>query len=260
MTMAFDISIVLCTYNRADMLEDSLRSWQLVVQGNRKVEFIVVDNASTDATRNVVEKFAGAFPGVLRYEYEQQPGLSCARNRGIEAARGPIIAFVDDDIYFDAHWLQEIVAAFERHPDVHCIGGKSIPTFEGEKPNWLTESMLQFYGSTLSGDNDRLMVFPEHPFGVNMAFRQEVFGEIGGFRTDLGRIKNSLLSNEEKDMFHRVAAAGFKVFYARGRCSAAPRAWGAAPAGLALETGILAGHIERNLRSVHSRAFALGLM
>ena len=99
-------------------------------------------------------------------------------------------------------------------PDVHCVGGKSIPTFEGEKPDWLTEPMLQFYGSTLSGDSDRLMVFPEHPFGVNMAFRREVFDTVGGFRTDLGRVKNSLLSNEEKDMFHRVAAAGFRVFYA----------------------------------------------
>ena len=183
------------------------------------------------------------FPGLLRYEHEQQAGLSFARNRGIEAARGSIIAFVDDDIYFDARWLVEIVAAFERHPDVHCVGGKSIPTFEGEKPDWLTESMLQFYGSTLSGDSDRLMVFPEHPFGVNMAFRREVFDKVGGFRTDLGRVKNSLLSNEEKDMFHRVAAAGFRVFYASRALLQHRVPAERLQAGLAPETGILAGHI-----------------
>ena len=86
--MAFDISIVLCTYNRADMLEDSLRSWHQVEQGNSQVEFIVVDNASTDSTRSVVEKFVAAFPGKLRYEYEKQAGLSFARNRGIDSGNG----------------------------------------------------------------------------------------------------------------------------------------------------------------------------
>jgi glucosyl-dolichyl phosphate glucuronosyltransferase len=212
--MGCDISIVLCTYNRAGMLGDSLRSWSQVVQRGRKVEFIVVDNASTDATRSVVEGFVAGFPGPLRYVHEKQAGLSFARNRGIEVAAGRIVAFVDDDIYFDAAWLEEILAAFDNNPDIHCVGGKSIPNFEGEKPDWLTESMLQFYGSTLSGDSDRLMVFPEHPFGVNMAFRREVIDTVGRFRTDLGRVKNSLLSNEEKDMFHRVNAAGYRVWYA----------------------------------------------
>ena len=196
------------------MLEDTLSSWLSVDQGSAQVEFIVVDNASTDATPDVVEKFQSDFPNRLRYVHEKKVGLSNARNRGIKEASGPIIAFVDDDIYFDSLWLQKMLDAFREHPEVHCVGGNTIPIFEIEKPAWLTDSELKCYGSTLSGDRDRLMSFPEHPFGVNMGFRKDVFETVGEFKTNLGRIKNSLLSNEEKEMFYRVNAAGMLVFYA----------------------------------------------
>lgn len=198
------------------MLGDTLESWLGVDQSGVRAEIVVIDNASTDATREVVEKRRGEFSTPLRYVYEGRQGLSFARNRGIDEASGEIIAFVDDDIYFDSSWLTEIFLAFRQHPEVSCVGGMSIPTFEVDKPAWLTEAMLNLYGSTLSGDRDRVMEYPEHPFGVNMAFRRDVFDTVGKFATDLGRIKNSLLSNEEKDIFYRIDAAGLKVYYASG--------------------------------------------
>jgi len=210
--MMFDISVIICTYNRAEMLRETLKSWLLLESAESNVELIIVDNNSTDHTRQVVESFQIRCPSRLRYVCETNVGLSYARNRGINEASGNIVAFVDDDVYFTKGWLKELLKAFNDNPEISCVGGKSIPKFDVDKPEWITED-LKIYGSTDSGDEDRLMVFPEHPFGLNMAFRKAVFKQVGKFNTNLGRIRNSLLSNEEKDIFYRINEAGLKVFY-----------------------------------------------
>jgi glycosyltransferase involved in cell wall biosynthesis len=210
------ISVVICTYNRAPMLHDTLASWQQVRMpaGVDKVELLLIDNACSDDSQQVIEAWLPSSPCPARYIHEPRSGLSHARNRGIDEASGNIIAFVDDDIYFDPDWLCAMLRAFARYPDAHCIGGQSIPTFETQRPAWITDGMMQYYGSTMSGDADRPMRYPEHPFGVNMAFRSETFERIGGFRTDLGRIRTSLLSSEEKELFYRMHIAGLEVMYA----------------------------------------------
>ena len=208
-----DISVVVCTYNRADMLRDTLRSWASVDQGNWRAELVVVDNNSTDPTRGVIQEFQKRQEKALRYVFEARPGLSFSRNKGIEAACGKIIAFVDDDIYFREDWLKQMVSTFECQPEVDCVGGNSIPVFEVPRPAWLTDDFAMLYGSTLSGETEKRMIFPEHPFGVNMAFRRKVFERVGGFNTRLGRIKQSLLSNEEKELFYRIDRAGMRTHY-----------------------------------------------
>jgi glucosyl-dolichyl phosphate glucuronosyltransferase len=212
--MSYVISVVVCTYNRAEMLDATLESWKQVDVAGMAVEFLVVDNASTDKTKEVVQAHQAGFGTDLRYVFEPQAGLSNARNRGISEAAASIIAFVDDDIYFDPGWLRSVMAAFDHDPEIQCIGGKTIPTFEIPRPEWITDAMLKYYGSTMSGECDRPMIAPEHPFGVNMIFRKSVFDRLGPFRTNLGRVKTSLLSNEESELFHRIHAAGLRVWYA----------------------------------------------
>jgi len=209
----YDISVIICTYNQAEKLRGALESWLLVQNAESKVELIIVDNNSTDQTQQVVESFQIRCPSQLRYVCETTVGLSFARNKGIDEASGGIIAFVDDDVYFDKGWLKAMLKAFNDNPKISCVGGKSIPKFEADKPDWITEDFLKIYGSTGSGDQGKLMIFPEHPFGVNMAFRKAVFTQVGEFNTSLGRRKKSLLSNEEKDIFYRINNAGLKVFY-----------------------------------------------
>ena len=213
MTTAADISVVICTYNRGAMLWDTLESWSTVDRDQINVQLVVIDNACTDDTASEVKRFQEQFDGWVDYVYEGNPGLSNARNRGFEEAKGDIVAFVDDDIYFHTDWLQAVMAAFRSHPEFDAMGGKSIPVFEVDKPEWLTQDMNVYYGSTMSGDETREMSYPEHPFGVNMAFRRHVFETVGGFRADLGRVGTSLLSNEEKEYFYRVAQADFRVLY-----------------------------------------------
>ena len=211
--MSVEISVIVCTWNRAEMLADTLMSWRNVAPADGAVELVIIDNASTDDTARVCEAFRHDAPGRTRVIHEPRAGLSFARNRGLAESTGELVAFVDDDIYFDPAWLRAVLDAFHAHPEAGAIGGRSIPVFETARPRWVHDSMMVYYGSTNSGDQLRPMRFPEHPFGVNMALRRDVFDRVGGFRTDLGRIGSSLLSNEEKDLFYRVHAAGIASLY-----------------------------------------------
>src|SRR5690242_18447539 len=109
------VSVILSTYNRAAQLGPALD--HLLAQGRSAPshEVIVVDNNSTDTTRQVVEARVARAGGHLRYVFESKQGLSYARNAGILAARGDIIAFTDDDVRVSPEWVQVVAQAFEMH-------------------------------------------------------------------------------------------------------------------------------------------------
>ena len=175
-------------------------------------ELLVIDNNSSDNTKEVVMSIAEK-DSTIKYYFESKQGLSEARNSGIKLSKGDIIAFVDDDVYFDPFWLIEVVRIFQDYPEASCMGGKSIPQFEIGKPDWITDNLLTLYGSTNSGDTIKWMLYPEHPFGLNMAFKRAAFDQIGVFNLGLGRKKKNLLSNEESEVFWRVNQTGLRVIY-----------------------------------------------
>jgi glycosyltransferase involved in cell wall biosynthesis len=208
------VCVIICSYNRAAILRDTLASFMTLKRpSDLAVELLIVDNNSTDKTPEVADEFCMRAPELVRKITERTPGLSFARNAGIRATDADVIVFVDDDVYFEPDWLVEITRLFRENSEVMCVGGQSVPLFEGGAPSWISTPLLKIYGATNSGDVVKRMQFPEHPFGLNMAFRREVFDRVGMFDTNLGRIKNSLLSNEETDLFHRINQAQLAVFY-----------------------------------------------
>jgi len=122
-------------------------------------------------------------------------GLAPARNCGVDASSGEIIAFIDDDATADPRWLSEIEMGFSSHPDVVVVGGPVYPVFEGrridEKWNWIIGCTSRHPPTT-------------RPVGCNMAIAREVFGRTGGFDEGLGRIQNTLSIGEETEVFLRI--------------------------------------------------------
>jgi glycosyltransferase involved in cell wall biosynthesis len=177
-------------------------------------ELIVVDNNSTDGTRQVVEEFAAASALSVRYVSERNQGLSFARNRGITESRGTIISFVDDDVMTGRNWLQAIHKAFAQF---NCAGvsGRTIAAWPCAKPAWFQDegpyALDTVFASFDLGDTACEMKRP--PIGVNMAFRREVFEKYGHFRTDLGRTGKSLMGGEDTEFGRRLMKAGEKFFY-----------------------------------------------
>ena len=207
------ISVIVCTYNRERMFEETVRSFLECRTDGVEHEVLLLDNNSTDRTRETGEGFAARYPRV-RYVNEPTQGHPYTKNRGIRESRGDIVAFVDDDVYFSPNWLESLASAFRRRPDIACIGGKVLPHFEAERPPWLDDDLLDVYSVTQYGELEREIQPPEYPIGCNMAFRRSVFEQLGGFPVSLGRKPGNLLSNDETFFLLRVSKAGLKTLYA----------------------------------------------
>lgn len=208
-----DATIIVCTYNRAESLRDTLRALkaQQALAG-RAWEVIVVDNNSKDHTRQVVEEFRHEWP-LLRYEFESKQGLSHARNHGIAAARGEILLFTDDDVLPEPDWLEVTLAGLQKYRADAC-GGYIAPIWEIPPPDWLTE---RFYGflavRTERSDAYDIISASQAPFGANMAVRKAVFGQVGLFDTSRGRKGKVLASGEDGELFERILAADLKAVF-----------------------------------------------
>ena len=202
----------MCTHNRGPLIEETIES--LIAQDFPALAFeiVVVDNASRDATPDVLRMMERALSGRIRVVQEPVLGLSHARNRGICASRGEVIAFTDDDARVGPGWLRALVEACER-PDVACAGGPVHATREGPLPTWLTPPFLPYLAVFDKGPEEVELSYNEYPRGVNIAFPRRSFREVGLFSTAFGRKGRALLSNEEIELCYRLERLGRRILY-----------------------------------------------
>ena len=206
------ISVVICTHNRDRYLGTALDS--VLQQAFEDYEIVVVDNASTDQTRQVVE--ARLPHERLRYVYEPKLGLNVARNRGAAETTGQIIAYFDDDAIAPPTWLQAIYEAFQRDEKVGIAGGKVTLIWpEGyTQPRWLSASLAGNLGAYDLGEAVVKITNPgDTPRGLNYAMRRTVLDAVGGFQLNLDRVGKNLLSHGELYMTEVVLKAGWQVMY-----------------------------------------------
>jgi len=196
------ISVVVSTYNRADILPVCLDS--LIDQSYPKEQFeiIVVDNNSTDETGKVVQTYMNM--GNLKYVQEFTQGLSAARNRGVREAKGKYVAFLDDDAAADKNWCERIVDAFESvNPAPAAVGGMITPWYEKPPPGWFPDSLeIRTWG-----DSPSFLVSPggQDGFsGSNMTFPRELLVDYGGFSEELGMIGGRVRFGEETLLFRKI--------------------------------------------------------
>ena len=210
-----DLSLIIATYNRSEQLMVTLESVALQRYPATRWECIVVDNNSTDDTRERVEAFAAAHPELhLRYTFEPRQGLSHARNRGIEESRGEIVAFVDDDEHIVEEFVEAYVELFNNHQDAMSAGGKIIADYPAGRPHWMSSYTEQPIANPMDF-GESIKPFPKGriPGGGNMAMRRCIFEKIGTFDTTLGRTGKQLIGGEESDLFERMAAHAMRCYY-----------------------------------------------
>jgi glycosyltransferase involved in cell wall biosynthesis len=202
-----DISVNLCTYNRFEMLRQTLDS--LLKQepsGPFSYEIVVVDDGSTDETPLFVQEMIRVSPVPVRYVREERVGVAAARNRGVKESRGKWIAFIDDDEIAEPDWLQElIIAATATGAD--CVGGAVKAVFSGVTDERVTATLRKHFGETPHlGWFKRRFTYPGPGTG-NALVRRILFEKIGLFDVSLK------VRGEDQDFFRRARKAGYRIVF-----------------------------------------------
>ncbi len=216
-----DISIIICTYNRSQSLYKTLESLEcMIIPEGIDWEVLLVDNNSKDETRKVAEEFSRKGTINLKYLFERKQGKSFALNKGIESARGEIIAFVDDDVLMDKEWLTAVVKSVQKYQDYDGFGGRIISVWKTELPEWLaiTGKYNSLRGTGYRRDDgcdDKEYSETENqvPCGANMFFRRRAIEENGFFRLDLGPKGKNLGAAEDTEYCSRMLQSGKKFMY-----------------------------------------------
>lgn len=199
------VSIIICTRNRAESLRQTLMSMAEVrVPNAMNVELLVVDNGSTDHTREVVGRVR-LLNMTLRSLHESNPGLSVARNAGLRVSTGDIVVFTDDDVRPAADWLVQLVEPVTSGR-VDAVSGRVIIP-EDRRVAWFAPLHRAWLAST-----ERCESGPAELVGANMAFRRDLLPDSEAFDVKLGA--GALGFGEDRLFSLRLQSAGCRIAFA----------------------------------------------
>lgn len=215
MCSSWDVSVCICTYNRCETLRSALESVLGQEADGVRFEVIVVDNNSTDDTKQVVQSFVRRGHLNLQYSFEGRQGLSHARNAGTAMARSPVVAFTDDDIRVAPDWVSTIKRAFDEYPEAAWVGGRVLPCWPAPPPRWLTAND---WGPLALADHGDVPFYTSSHcqtglVGANLAVRRDVLQQFGGFAPRLQRVQDSIGSMEDHELQMRLWRAQRKGLY-----------------------------------------------
>lgn len=213
--MPLKISVIICSYNREKYIVNAMHSLYNQTIGRQDYEVIVVDNNSTDNTKQVcTEYIEGKQDYNIQYVEEKKQGATFARNTGAAIAQGEYFVFMDDDAVANEDFLEQILAFFAAHPDADGVGGKIIPLYVPGEPKWMS-----YYVSSLVGNFDyskEVKEFEKNKFPLesNMVTTKKIFEESGGFDVLLPGVVGTLRIGGESKGYHiKLQQAGKKIYY-----------------------------------------------
>lgn len=184
------LSVIIPTKDRADSLERLFQALSCQTLGKTYYEVIIIDNGSIDNVKEVVTKWQNHFDN-LRYFFEKSPGLHMARHKGFRESNNSLLVFADDDIEPFETWLEAIQSAF-KNPDIVLVGGKCLPKFESDPPQWIKqlwepdergERIIGYLSLIDLGDVVK-KISPYFVFGCNFSIRKEILTKTQGFHPD----------------------------------------------------------------------------
>lgn len=194
-------SVIICTYNRANMLGGAVES---VVQQSldpSRFEIIIVDNCSRDGTREEAARLQAHYAGhTIRYVYEPNPGLGNARLAGLRIAQAEWLAFLDDDARAAPGWLAAAAGALRDQPGLHGLGGPIHPLYLAEKPAWFQDEYeIRDWGSA-----ERFLRKDEAFAGGNMFFPRRLLEQLATVLPNAGMVGNFMRFGEDTALFERA--------------------------------------------------------
>lgn len=208
-------SFITCTYNRDKYLGQTLESVCEQTFPSDNYEIIVIDNNSTDNTRQVSEEFQTKYANKpIKYFKEINQGLSFALNRGIKEAKGDFLIFVDDDETVNKNHLELLDEYLTAYPESVLAGSRVIPIYEGGRPRWMSKFIERAIGGYFNpGDQVKKLKKSNFPGTGHTIIKRNLYQKVGYYNTELGRSGTSLLGAEDKDMFYRLIQNDIECYY-----------------------------------------------
>jgi L-malate glycosyltransferase len=211
--MQADITVILATYNRARDLSRTLDGMVCADKGELAVEFVVVDNGSTDQTKSVVDAFADRLS--IRYIYEGRSGKNRALNTALEQVElGKIVAFTDDDVDVSPDWFVAIYAVCKRWPKHSIFGGRINVIFPIENvPKWALDQRIASlaFGYHNYSDNECIYAGTKLPFGANYWVKREVFDNGRRFNEVIGPQPTNRMMGGETSFLNSLLKDGYQI-------------------------------------------------
>ena len=214
------LSIIICSYNRASYISDALTSLYNQSSELDNFEIIIVDNNSTDNTKEVYTIWRQTNTnGQFTFISETKQGASFARNTGATIAKGEWVCFMDDDAVATTNYVENILKHIQNKPDAVGFGGRIIPKYIPSEPKWMS-----YYVSSLVGNFDYAPIAcafenGKYPLESNMIVKKSVYDQIGGFNVNLPGVVGTLrIGGEGKELFYKILALGHIIYYDPAIC------------------------------------------
>jgi len=198
------VSVVVCTHSLDNYQNLAEAVDSLLEQTHREIEIVVVVDGNEELHQRMLANY-GSQEAVKTVPLKQNVGICGARNTGIKAAQGNAIAFLDDDAVAERSWVENLAATYQEFEAI-AVGGKILPLWLGQRPDYLPEELYWLVGITHEGFAGEKVTEVRNTFGPNMSFSREVFQKVGLFNENFGfaRGGTSYMQGEEAEFTLRM--------------------------------------------------------
>lgn len=206
------ISVIIPTYNRSLRLASAIESFLEQEYPKDRYEIIVVDNNSSDNTREVVERFVGSSNVSVRYLFEKRQGVHFARNSAAKQSAGDILYFTDDDMIADKSLLLNMIKVFAMNYNVGSATGRVLPKWESDPPEWILKYCCNWLLS-LNDRSEQILIAPYDVgiFSCHQAILREPFFKSGGFNPE--NTAGEWIGDGETGLNTKIMELGYSFAY-----------------------------------------------
>jgi len=207
------VSIIMATYNRNDLLKQTLQGLVDMDTSDLDWEVILVDNAGSEETTRCSASFSTSLP--LKFIVETAPGKNNALKTALGHASGDLLIFTDDDIIPDPSWVKSLIDAASRWEEADLFGGRILPKYpEGMTAQIIDDSFFMQTAYVIADWNLKEGEFDAgRIWGPNMMVRRRVFDQGLMFNTNIGPTGNNYIMGSETEFLKRASKAGHTAIY-----------------------------------------------
>lgn len=196
------VSVVVCTYSHERYFDTIETIESLVKQSYQNIEIILVVDRNINLFNDFRKSDYLKSLNNSKIGFSNLPGLSNARNKGVELSSGDVIAFIDDDAIADANWISNLIKCY-KNPKVIGVGGPMKPLWISGRVTWIPEEFYWAMGCSYKNQKNTVHCVRSN-FGSNMSFRSTIFEEVGHFDDEFGLVDEKMRTGEETEFSIRA--------------------------------------------------------